>query len=49
MLRNMLLSIVYSPTVGLSEHMSAFGKVTKLIFVLDAGLHTDIGCMGYCH
>lgn len=32
-LRNMVLSFVYSLTVGLSEHMSAFGKVTKLIFV----------------
>lgn len=33
MLKYMVLSFVYSPTVGLSEHMPAFGKVTKLIFV----------------
>ena len=32
-LRNMVLSFVYSPTVGLSEHMSAFGKIAKLIFL----------------
>ena len=31
-LRTMVLSFVYSPTVGLSEHMSTFGKIVKLIF-----------------
>ena len=33
MLRTTVLSFVYSPTVGLSEHMSTFGKIAKLIFL----------------
>ena len=32
MLRTMVLSFVYSPSVGLSRHMSTFGKIVKLIF-----------------
>ena len=34
MLRTMVLSFVYSPTVELSELMSAFGKIVKLNFCL---------------
>ena len=33
MLRNRALSFVYSPTVGLSEHTSTFGKIVKPIFL----------------
>ena len=33
MLRTTVLSSVYSPTVGLSEHMSTFGKIVKLMFL----------------
>ena len=33
MLKTTVLSFAYSPTVGLSEHMSTFGKIVKLIFL----------------
>ena len=33
MLRTTVLSFVYNPTVRLSEHMSTFGKIVKLIFL----------------
>ena len=33
MLRTTMLSFVYSPTVGLPEHTSTFGKIVKLIFL----------------